>query len=142
MTEAILSLDALKSQAKELRKSLTWEGRDVTHGQALELVAKSHGFRDWNTLHATIGNAPRPPVVVGQIVQGRYLGQEFVGEVLGVRVLTEGRYRVTFDFAEAVDVVTFDSFSNFRKRVSKTVDSTGRSFDRTSDGQPHIVLSI
>jgi hypothetical protein len=142
MTEAILSLDALKSQAKELRKSLTWEGRDVTHGQALELVAKSHGFRNWNTLHATVGNAPRPPVVVGQIVEGRYLGQEFVGEVLGVRVLTEGRYRVTFDFAEAVDVVTFDSFSNFRKRVSKTVDSTGRSFDRTSDGQPHIVLSM
>ncbi|MGR3662788.1 MAG: glyoxalase superfamily protein [Paracoccaceae bacterium] len=142
MTGVIPSLDALKLQAKELRKSLNGEGREVRHGQALELIAKSHGFRDWNTLHAAVGNAPRPPVVVGQIVEGRYLGQEFVGEVLGVQVLSEGRYRVTFDFAEAVDVVTFDSFSNFRKRVSKTVDSTGRSFDRTSDGQPHIVLAM
>jgi hypothetical protein len=142
MTGVIPSLDALKLQAKELRKSLTWEGRDVNHAQALELVAKSHGFRDWNTLHAAIGNAPRPPVVVGQVVEGRYLGQEFVAEVLGVRVLSEGRYRVTFDFAEAVDVVTFDSFSNFRKRVSNTVDSMGRSFNRTSNGQPHIVLSM
>lgn len=142
MNGVIPSLDALKSQAKELRKSLTWEGRDVSHGQALELVAKSHGFRDWNTLHAAVGNAPRPPVQIGQIVEGRYLGQEFTGEVLGVQVLSEGRYRVTFDFAEAVDVVTFDSFSNFRKRVSKVLDSSGRSYDRTSDGQPHIVLAM
>lgn len=136
------SLDALKSQAKELRKSLIWEGRDLSHGQALELVAKSHGYKDWNTLHAAVGNAPRSPVQIGQIVEGHYLGQEFTGEVLGVQVLSEGRYRITLDFAEAVDVVTFDSFSNFRKRVSKTVDSLGRSFDRTSDGQPHIVLTM
>ncbi len=47
---------------------------------------------------------------------------------------------MTLDLAEPVDVVTFDSFSNFRSRVRKAVDAYGRSFDKTSDGEPHLVL--
>jgi len=142
MNGLLPSLDTLKSQAKALRTSLTEQGQNIGHSQALELLAKSHGFRDWNTLHAAVGNAPRPPVMVGQMVAGKYLKQAFVADVLGVEVLSAGRYRVTFDFAEAVDVVTFDSFTNFRKRVTKIVDSQGRSFDKTSDGVPHLILDL
>ena len=41
-----------------------------------------------------------------------------------------------------VDVVTFDSFSNYRSRVSKVIGADGRSFDTTSDGVPHLVLKV
>ena len=36
----------LKSQAKNLRAALTRAGNPVTHSQALELVAQTHGARD------------------------------------------------------------------------------------------------
>lgn len=140
MTGALPSLDAAKAQAKALRASLQASGQDISHAQALELIARSLGFKDWNTLHAKIGNTPRAPVVLGQIVEGHYLKQPFVAEVLGVTQLSEGRYSVVLDFAEPVDVVSFDSFSNFRRRITKVVGADGRSAERTSDGAPHLVI--
>lgn len=139
---ALPTLDAAKAQAKALRASLAAEGREITHSAALELIAKSHGLKDWNTLHAAIGNTPPPPTMLGQIVEGRYLNQPFTAEVLGITQLSEGRFEITLHLAEPVDVVTFDSFSNFRSRVRKTVDASGRSFDKTSDGTPHLVLRL
>ena len=136
------TMEGAKAQAKALRVALEAEGREISHGQALDLVAKSHGYRDWNTLHAAIGNGPVPPVVMGQVVEGGYLKQRFLGEVIGVKQLSEGRYEVTLHFDEPVDVVTFDSFSNFRTRVTKVVGTDGRSFDVTSDGVPHLVLDL
>ncbi len=136
----IPTIDQAKARAKALRAELTAQGREISHSAALELVAKAHGFHDWNTLHARAGNRPQPPVQVGDITAGRYLGQEFLAEVIGITALSEGRYEVELQLAEAVDVVTFDSFSNFRSRIRKVVDSAGRSFDRTSDGVPHLVL--
>jgi hypothetical protein len=132
----------LKSQAKALRKSLVGDGHDPGHSRALELVAKSHGYKDWNTLHAAVGNAPRAPVMLGQSVQGRYLAQPFSAQVLGVQTLSDGRWQVVLHFDAPVDVVTFDSFSNFRSRVTKVVNSTGQTFEKTSDGVPHLVLDI
>ncbi|MGV8985798.1 MAG: glyoxalase superfamily protein [Cypionkella sp.] len=140
MTGFIPSLDAAKAQAKALRAVLSAEGREIGHSAALELIAKSLGHKDWNTLHAAIGNGARAPVHLGQIVPGRYLKQDFVAKIIGIRELSEGRYEVTLQFDKPVDVVTFDSFSNFRSRVHKIVGPDGRSFDKTSDGQPHLVL--
>ena len=140
MTGLIPSLDALKSQGKALRKSLLADGPDLGHGRALELVAKSHGYRDWNTLHAAVGNAPRPPVELGQIVEGRWLGQKFTAEVLGIQTVANDRYRVILDLESPIDVVTWESFSNFRSRIQKVVNSQGRSIEKTSDGVPHLVL--
>ena len=88
---ALPTLDAARAQAKALRATLAAEGREITHSAALELIAKSHGLRDWNTLHAAIGNTPPPPVTLGQIVEGRYLGQPFTAEVIGITQLSEGR---------------------------------------------------
>jgi hypothetical protein len=48
----------LKQQAKRLRTSLADRGVEVTHSEALELLAHQHGARDWNTLVAA-----GPPVV-------------------------------------------------------------------------------
>ncbi len=134
------SLDAAKAQARYLRVDLAARGREISHSAALELVAKSYGQRDWNTLHAAIGNVPRPPVHVGQIVPGHYLKQEFLAEVTAVQEVGDGCFEVTLTLDKPVDVVTFDSFSNFRSKVRKVIAPDGRSLDQTSDGVPHLVL--
>ena len=137
------ALDALKDQARRLRKRFADDGQAIGHARALELIAAQYGFRDWNTLHAAVGNRPPfNPWMLGARVRGHYLGQPFDAEVRGVQALSAepGRYRLTLHFDEPVDVVTFESFSAFRQRVSCTVDETGRSRERTSDGRPHLEL--
>ena len=143
-TSHLPSIDDLKAQAKRLRAGLEADGQPVGHGRSLELVAHQYGFKNWNTLHAAVGNRPPPcPVALGQQVRGSYLGQAFTGEVIGVRTLTApGRFRITLVFDEPVDVVTFESFSAFRRRVTCTVDSRGETLERTSNGQPHMRLDL
>jgi len=136
------SRDDLKAQAKRLRDTLSAQGKPVSHSEALELVAKQLGYRDWNTLHAAVGNRPAPPLTLGDRVRGTYLGQPFDGDVIGVQSLTGGRVRVTLEFDDPVDVVKFDSFSAFRKRVSATVNADGRTAERTSDGKPQLELKV
>lgn len=136
-------VETLKSQARRLRDSLREAGTPVSHARALELLARQYGFRDWNVLHAAAGNGPPPPPVqLGDRVRGRYLSQPFEGEVIGVSEPGEGRFRVTIHFDAPVDVVTWDSFSAFRRRVSCTIDRQGRTAERTSDGRPHMELSL
>ena len=142
-TTPLPSLDSLKDQARRLRARFAGEGQDVSHSRALELIAAQYGFRDWNTLHAAVGNRPPfDPWMLGSRVRGHYLGQPFDAEVLGIQAITSqpGRYRMTLHFDEPVDVVTFDSFSAFRQRVTCTVDETGRTAAKTSDGRPHLEL--
>jgi hypothetical protein len=135
------SLDELKTQAKRLRASLEQDGDFITHSESLELIAHQYGFRDWNTIHAAIGNRPpRPRLQVGARVAGRYLGQSFKAEVIGVETLSPGRMRVTLDFDDPVDVVAFESFSAFRRRVSCVVGGDGRTVERTSNGRPQLEL--
>ena len=143
-TSQLPSLEDLKAQARRLRATLAADGTAVGHSRALELLAHQHGYKDWNTLHAAIGNRPPPaPVAVGDRVHGRYLGQPFEGEVIGVQALASpDRFRVTLQFDEPVDVVTFDSFSAFRQRVTGTIDRTGRTAEKTSDGRPHMELEL
>lgn len=137
------SLEDLKDQAKRLRDALARQGTHINHSRSLELIAGQYGFRDWNTLHAKRGNQPRRnTLALGDRVSGRYLGQDFKGQVIAIQTLTSahGMVRVTFDFDEAVDVVQFDSFSAFRKRVTCTLGEDGRTVEKTSNGQPHMVL--
>lgn len=144
MTMAHLTIDELKAQARRLREAMTAAGTPVSHSRSLELVAKSHGMRDWNTISAMAqraDNAPRAPASVGATVSGEYLGQRFSGTVLSLRKLSSSDfYAITLHFDEPVDVVTFDSFSSFRRRVNGTIDAKGTSPQRTSNGRPHIVL--
>jgi hypothetical protein len=138
------SLDVLKDQAKRLRDTLGRQGTAINHSKALELIAAQHGFRDWNTLMGVIGNRPTArSYAIGDQVIGHYLGQMFTGTIIAVQTLTSahGRYRVTFDFDEPVDVITFESWSAYRKRVTCTLDEEGRTLEKTSNGQPHMVLS-
>ena len=139
-----LSRDALKAQAKRLRKALEAEGNFISHGEALELLAHQLGYRDWNTLSAKAGNRPDTPLAVGGRVSGRYLGQAFEADIIGLQRLAGGAggWRVSLDLDEAVDVVKFDGFSNMRRRINGTVSRDGRSVAQTSDGTPHLQLSL
>jgi len=141
-TRRLPSLDVLKDQAKRLRSRLASEGEEISHSKSLELIAAQYGCRDWNTLHAAAGNRPPfNPWMLGSRVTGHYLGQAFEAEILSAQALgATGRYRLTFRFDEPVDVVTFESFSAFRHRVTATIDESGRTVERTSNGRPHLEL--
>ena len=137
------SLDDLKDQAKRLRDALARQGTIINHSKSLELVASQYGFRDWNTLHAKVGNMPpKRTLSIGDTVSGRYLGARFTGTVIAVQRLTSARgmTRVTFDFDEPVNVSKFESFAVMRRRVVCTLDEDGRTAEKTSDGTPHLVL--
>jgi hypothetical protein len=137
-------LNVVKEQAKALRSALSTAGTIVSHSKSLELIAHQFGFKDWNTLHATIGNRPaKNPITIGRTVSGRYLGQPFSAEIIGVRAFqASNRFRLTLNLDVPIDVVTFDSFSSFRKRIHCTVDQNGVSTERTSNGKPQMVLEL
>ena len=56
---SVMSTDH-KQQAKRLRTSLAERGVEVTHSEALELVAHQYGARDWNTLAAAHAEVAPP----------------------------------------------------------------------------------
>lgn len=141
MTNSIPSRDVLKSQAKRLRSDLAARGQTISHAQALETIAHQWGARDWNTIaaQANIADAGWTP---GQKISGRYLGHPFTGQVKAARMASSGFWALTLRFDEAIDVVTSAHFSSFRRQVNTTVNPEGFSPQKTSDGQPHMVLDL
>ncbi|WP_291075057.1 glyoxalase superfamily protein [Hyphomonas sp.] len=141
MTQTITTRDAAKARARELRLEAGTAGHTISHSKALELVAAELGYRDWNTASARLSNTPEAPCQLGDQVAGRYLKQPFEGRVLAIRELAGGMgYEVTLHFDVPVDVVAFDSFSAHRQRVSAMVGGDGKSWAKTSDGQPHLII--
>ena len=83
--------------AKKLRDALAIEGRDISHAKALEFIAKSLGFSDWNTATATLTNgAPKnieftecsPILRFFDVVKAR----EFYCDFLGFSVVFEHQH--------------------------------------------------
>jgi hypothetical protein len=141
MTSPAVTRDQAKARARELRAELSATGTQVSHAEALERVAAELGYRDWNTASARLSNEPEVQLQVGDRVVGRYLKQPFTGRVLGVREVSGGAaLEVTIRFDEAIDVVEFESFSNFRTQVQITVSAGGVSPMKTSDGVPHMTV--
>ena len=134
------SLDTVKAQAKALRQALQAGGTVITHAQALELIARQHGARDWNTLHArlTQRNAP-PELALGDRVAGAYLGQAYTGEIVALSG-PAGHRQVDIKLDQPIDTVRFESFSNWRSRIRGTLDIEGRSHRKTSDGSPQLIV--
>ncbi len=142
MTNTTLpSRDALKSQARRLRSTLADQGSNMSHGAALETVARQWGYRDWNTLAAASAATPAPRWQIGQSVQGHYLGHAFVGLIKSVSRKGHSHTQLTVVFDTPVDVVASDKFSSLRRQVTATLNSQGRTVEKTSDGQAHLVLS-
>jgi hypothetical protein len=142
-------IDALKQEAKSLRAEQAHDGTAISHSKSLELVAHHHGYRDWNTVRAASENQSSPaslaicPVAAGDRTSGLYLGQPFAATVLNMSPLESGDlFRITMHFDEPVDVVTHDSFSSLRQRVSGNIDRFGKSREKTSNGLHQIELHV
>ncbi len=137
-----LTTTDLKAEARHYRAAERDAGRPVSLAQSLEMVARFHGFRDWNTASGVLPVTRGPAYAVGQAIAGTYLKQPFTGTLIGATALGAGdMFRLTVQFDNPVDVVTFDSFSAYRQRVVATVNREGVSPGRTSDGQPHMVIT-
>ncbi len=136
------SVSDLKDQARRLRQALSDQGTLITHSKSLELLAQQYGARDWNTLrskaeaHVT-ETLPR----VGDRLHGQYMGQSFSGVLKALQKHgNKGALRVSIQLDQPVDVVSFDSFSSWRHRITGTVNQNGVSFRKRSDGTPHLVV--
>lgn len=61
-----LTIDRAKARAKTLRTALDALNRPISHGQALDLIAKLEGLADWNVLSARL----EPEVAIGPLPKG------------------------------------------------------------------------
>lgn len=137
----IQSAQTLKSEARSLREERAKAGETLSHGAALEAVARSHGFRDWNTARAALPDRVAVPFQVGQRVKGLYLEQPFTGMLIGVQLLSDMRhYTVTVLFDQPVNVTPTFMFAAYRHRVVSTIDIHGTSSALRGNGHPQMVL--
>ena len=136
-----LSAQSLKLEAKALRAERARAGEDISHGAALEAVARAHGYRDWNTARAALPDRIVSPWQVGQRVSGLYLEQPFEGMLIGVQMMSDMQhYTVTINFDEPVNVTPNFMFAALRHRVVATVDIHGISPALRGNGHPQMVL--
>ncbi|SNZ19087.1 hypothetical protein SAMN06265368_2166 [Cohaesibacter gelatinilyticus] len=138
------SLTDLKAEAKKLRAQASEAETPLSHSQALEQIAKRYGYRNWNVI-AAAANQPKAGnrFYEGMRLSGHYLSQPFAGKVLKVQPTEQqGSYQLTILFDQPVDVVSFESFSAFRQRVSCTIGPDGTSPQQTSNGEPHMRLDL
>ncbi|MBY6312313.1 bleomycin resistance family protein [Rhodococcus kroppenstedtii] len=88
-----ITVDEAKSAARSLRKSLAESGAArLTHAQALEAVARTVGFRDWNSCSAAL-LGPRPLAAVPVLrVYDEAAARQFYCDYLGFAVDFEHRF--------------------------------------------------
>ena len=135
------SAQTLKSEARNLREERTRAGQAMTHSEALEAVARTHGYRDWNTARAALPDRVAVPFQVGMRVKGFYLEQPFKGMLIGVQLAHNMQaYTVTIQFDEPVNVTPNFMFAAYRHRVVSTVDMHGVSPALRGNGQPQMRL--
>lgn len=135
------SAQTLKSEAKNLREEQARTGQPITHSEALEQVARAHGYRDWNTARAALPDRVAVPFQVGMRVKGFYLEQPFKGLLIGVQLAHNMQaYTVTVMFDEPVNVTPNFMFAAHRQRVTATVDIRGVSPALRGNGQPQMRL--
>jgi hypothetical protein len=137
----IQSVQTLKSEAKAMREERSAAGEMMTHAAALEMVAKAHGFRDWNTARASLPDRVAVPFQVGQRVHGTYLEQPFKGILIGVQLMSDGQhFKITVNFDAPVNVTPNFMFASFRHRVMATVDLHGVTPALRGNGVPQMIV--
>ncbi|MEM0907468.1 MAG: glyoxalase superfamily protein [Pseudomonadota bacterium] len=132
-----LSAQTLAAVKHEAATHRTEKGRG-TLAKALEAAAHQRGARDWNTLTARLKTPTR--INPQDRIAGRYLGHPFKGHVHHLDPREDGTALITIKFDEAIDVIQFEGLTALRRRITKVIAQNGCSFEKTSDGAPHLVL--
>lgn len=118
--------EQFKTQAKRLRKALAARDVSVSHAGSLELLAQSHGYRDWNTAIAMARrNIPTnvSDLGIGKRFAGSYLGHAVTGLIRSVTTTaTPGVFRVEVHLDEPVDVVKSKLFTGYRQRIGARIN--------------------
>ncbi len=140
------TITGLKKRAKIKRKRMAIKGNILSHSASLEAIANDYGFKDWNTLSATVlKRMAHCPVDEGDNVTGTYRGHRFTGIVHRIearKFAFKNWYHLTIQLDEAIDVVEFDSFSALRQRIQCAVDETGVTAEKLSNGNPMLALEL
>jgi len=132
-TSSDYTIPDYKTKARRLRDALADEGVALSHGKALDIVARQHGARDWNTLSARAPapaprDVPAPPFAVGDRVEGTFNDRPAQGRVIGLaETIKPELWRVTVKFSPPVDASTSAAFRAERTRVEMIVGADGRS---------------
>ncbi|MFN3211124.1 MAG: glyoxalase superfamily protein [Roseovarius sp.] len=143
MTQTLLpSRDVLKGHARNLRQTLGRAGTPVSHATALEHLAHQWGYRDWNTLSDSAARPPARSWALGQRVSGTYLGHAFAGTIRAAQRKGPDHVQLSIALDTPVDVIASPRFSVLRRQLSCTIGPAGRTVEKTSDGQPHVVLDL
>ena len=71
-----------KAMARTLREGLAAKGQTVSNSEALELVARMMGERDWNTLAAAIESTRRQGAAWTRLEDAHAKGEAVTGRVL------------------------------------------------------------
>jgi hypothetical protein len=122
-----------KTHARRLRDALAGDGIDITHGKALELVARQNGARDWNTLAASAApvagdSRERAPFHVGARINATVHGAPAKGRLIGIEeTIKPDLWRVTLAFDAPVDLSTSKLFKAERRRITTVIGADGRS---------------
>ncbi|MDR6433823.1 glyoxalase superfamily protein [Brucella pseudogrignonensis] len=153
MTTAILAGNTttdFKHQARRLRQALGEEGINISHGKALDLVARQSGTRDWNTLAANSANIETPkvegdkaPYRISQRVSGMFHSTAFEARIIGVEeTIKPDLWRITLQFDPAINVAVSPNLSMLRRRFTFVVGADGKSRRLTGSESGGITLNI
>ncbi|WP_136475623.1 glyoxalase superfamily protein [Pseudomonas sp. DG56-2] len=94
----MLSIEKAKRMAKRLRSALQASDHEVSHANALELVARQLGYKDWNTAAALLpAEAPQPVITFDKAIPilrmfDETKAREFYLDFLGFSVEFEHRF--------------------------------------------------
>ena len=142
------SVEDEKARARALRELAGKRGEQLSHSAALELVAGSMGFRDWNAMRASLAHGVRASsafdiarLAPGVPISGAYMGQPFTGRIVSCGPQGD-KCSIAIQLDNPVDTVTFGSFSNMRRRVRGVVGKDGRSDEVNSLGHHHLTVRV
>lgn len=159
MTDTITAdlLRFAKARAKRLRAYLTDENHPISHSMALEAIAKTEGFRDWNTYAARFQLAAEAfaetppetpetgyfPLRVGDRITGLYRGASFKGVLLGLEAtINPGVWRAKLHFDTPVTLPGTDRLKHTRQRVRCMLDADGHSVNLKGRPDGAVILEL
>lgn len=143
MTISTLTLENLKIQARRMRDHFAEKNIDISHSATLEVLAKQHGFKDWNVLSAILKRRLEKDIwpELDDRIKGIYLGHNFTGRVTKIQITKqENSRRYTLLFDNPVDVVTSAHFSNSRRQINCFLDQSLKSVDHK--GRPDNIVQL